>query len=150
MLVPSHAHALASRPMTAEGADGFVAAGYEACRRCGGWAAEGNLRAGYCDDCLKAGAGRLELVREVERPAPRRSSRGRKAPRLTAAQRERKRRWNRARSRALHRLSRVQHPLYEVLLAEELAREGLDPHLDQRSAGSATIEREMRSRAVAG
>lgn len=134
--------------MPLEGVDALVPVGYAACKRCGEWAVDGTMRTGYCADCLSAGAGRLELVRAAGRPAPNHPSRGRRPTKLTNAQRERKRRWNRARSRALMRLSRVQHPLYEVLLAEELAREGLDPRLDQRPSGSAAIEREITASAV--
>lgn len=126
-----------------EGADGFVAVGYSACRHCGEWKVEGTLRNRLCDVCIKAGVGRLEVVQLGERPAPKRPSRGRRTKPLTAVQRDRKKKWNRARSRALMRLARLNHPLYEVLLAEELAAEGLDPRLDQRAGGSAAFEREM-------
>ena len=131
-----------------EGADGFVVEGYEACRHCGTWKPEGRLRNRLCPECIGAGIGRLEVVHLGDRPAPKRATRGRKAKPLTAEQRERKKRWNRARSRALVRLTRLQHPLYEVLLAEELAAEGLDPRLDERSPGPGGFDREMARSAV--
>ncbi len=132
--------------MTAEGAAGFVAEGYEACR-CGAWKVEGTLRNGLCAECVRAGVHHLELVRLDDRPAPKRPTRGRKNKPLTDEAKDRKRRWNRARSRALMRLARLHHPLYEVLLSEELATEGLDPRLDVRSPGAGGFEREMRSNA---
>ncbi len=133
--------------MTAEGADGFVPAGYVACR-CGALKVEGTLRKGLCADCIRSGVHHLELVRLDDRPAPKRPTRGRKNKPLTDEAKDRKRRWNRARSRALMRLARLHHPLYEVLLAEELAAEGLDPRLDVRSPGAGGFEREMNRSAV--
>ena len=135
------------RPVST-GADAFVVEGYRGCAQCGVWKVEGTLRRGYCDDCLGKGAGRLELVRELDRPAPKRPSRARRTRKLTAEQQIAKRNWNKARSLALHRLARIHHPLYEVLLAEAKAELGLDPRLDQRAPGSAALERAMKHSAV--
>lgn len=130
------------------GADGYVIEGYQACRHCGVWKVDGTLRSGLCASCIRVGAGRLELVREIDRPPPKRASRSRQSVKLTDAQKARKRDWNRARSRALMRLSRIHHALYEVLLAEELAGAGLDPRLDDRAPGTAAFEREINRSAV--
>lgn len=133
--------------MTGEGASGYIPAGYTGCRHCGQWIV-GSTPTGLCPVCLGNGLGHLELVRESVRPIPKRATRGRKARKLTPEAKERKRQWNRARSRALMRLSRIYHPMYETLLAEELAAAGLDPKLDQRAPGSGATERAIIRSAV--
>ena len=113
------------------GADQFTPEGYEACRHCGHFmVAGGKYRS--CDACRRQrveNARHLELVDLAQRKPARRRRRARK---LTAAEREQKRVWNRARSRAIQRLVRVHHELYLMLLAEEKAKLGLDPSLDAR------------------
>lgn len=129
------------------GAEDFVIAGYETCRRCGEWAVEGSLISRLCSECaseLAHQAETVELAYEVDgRTVVSRPTRSRRRP--TPTDPARKRAWNRARSRALLRVARVHRPLYEVILAQEKAKEGLDPRLDERVPGSAAIERELAS-----
>jgi len=133
-----------------EGADGFTVEGYTACRTCGRhFVTNGKRR---CGDCLSAlvVVGEAEAVaRAAARPAPKRTTRARKPRRLTKAQKDEKRKWNRARSRALTRLRQIHPELYEVLLAEEKAALGLDPSLDVRPANVGPLERELVSAAAA-
>lgn len=133
--------------MQATGADGFVPVGYEQCRDCGDFAVEGTLRRGRCEACrgrLAEVAATAEVTYEVggrtlvSRPT-RARKRSRRRPRTEAD-----RAWNRARSRALQRLATIHRPLYEVLLAQEKAKEGLDPGIMVRSPGSKAIEDQIR------
>jgi hypothetical protein len=90
----------------------------------------------------------LEIAYEVDgrrmASRPTRARKHRPSPRDP----ERRRLWNRARSRAIQRLVRIHHPLYEVLLAQEKAELGLDPGLDVRSPGSGAIEHEVTRRSA--
>ncbi len=132
------------------GADGFVPLGHEACRHCGDLYVEGVLVGGACIDCARLileQARTMEVVHAVNGRTvvnrPTKSKRRRKR-KLTPAERENKRLWNRARSRAIQRLIRLNHPMYEMLLAEEKAKLGLDSRLDVRPPGAGPIEAELR------
>lgn len=126
-----------------------MVAGYQACSVCGEWTVESGSADRRCADCRAEAADvarHLEVVHQVrDRTVVSRPTRARKRRKhkLTAAEREQRRLWNRARSRAIQRLVRIHRPLYQVLLAEEKERLGLDPRLDERSAGSAAIERSI-------
>lgn len=132
------------------GADCFVPLGHEACRHCGDLHVEGVMVGGACTDCaalLLEQARTMEVVHAVNgrtvvsRPTKAKRRRKRK---LTPAERENKRLWNRARSRAIQRLIRLNHPMYELLLAEAKAELGLDSRLDVRPPGAGPIEAELR------
>lgn len=135
------------------GADGFVAEGYVACSACGDWTVKAGRKSATCADCAALMAHTAQMLEEanaiVGRSAPRRPTRGKPKRKPTAAQRAKRREWNAARSAALQRLARIHHPLYEVLLAEEKARRGLDPGIDIRPPGAAPLERAMADRATA-
>lgn len=128
------------------GAECFVPVGFEACRHCGDFHVEGEMIGGACQECAAA---ILEQSRNMEVALavggrtvvhrPTRAKRRRKR-KLTAAEREHKRLWNRARSRATQRLIRLNHPMYELLLAEEKAKLGLDSRLDARPPGVGPID----------
>ena len=60
-------------------------------------------------------------------PKPRKT----KPRKLTGEQHERRKAWERARMRTLVRLSEIYRPMYELILAEEKLREGLDPTIHQ-------------------
>jgi hypothetical protein len=126
--------------------DDLTVAGYYACRKCGEWTPDGVGKRGYCPDCMKRlgeEARHLEIAYEVAgRKLVSRPTRSRPA-RPSRRDPERRRLWNRARSRAIQRLVRIHHPLYEVLLAQEKEALGLDPGLDVRSPGGGAIEREV-------
>lgn len=105
---------------------------------------------GACTDCaalLLEQARTIEITHAVNgrtvvsRPTKAKRRRKRK---LTPAERENKRLWNRARSRATQRLIRLNHPMYELLLAEAKAELGLDSRLDIRPPGAGPIERELK------
>lgn len=132
------------------GADAFVAVGYESCTSCGDWFPEGTRRGGKCATCaalILEQCRTMEVAHAVDgRTIVNRPTRARrKAKRkLTPAERHQKRLWNRARSRAIQRLIRLNKPMYEILMAEAKAELGLDPRLDRRSAGAGPIEAELR------
>jgi hypothetical protein len=129
-----------------EGADGFVVAGYTACVSCGGqYVTNGKRRCEPCRKGLVLVGEAAAVAKAATRPASSRPSRARKPRKLSAAERTRKRMWNRARSNALTRLRQIHPELYEVLLAEEKAKLGLDPHLDSRPANIGPLERELSS-----
>lgn len=124
----------------------MVVAGYYACRKCGEWTPDNAGRRQICPDCLRNvgdQARTVELAYEVagrvlvDRPT--RARRHRQPKRDPKSRRL----WNRARGRAMQRLVRIHRPLYEVLLAQEKAELGLDPHIKVRSTGSVAIERAM-------
>jgi hypothetical protein len=125
------------------GADGFVPVGYRSCRGCGEFMLV-TQRASYCVTCrdeMATEARALELATLDRRPLVTRPT---KARRRKARPTEARRLWNRARSRAMQRLVRIHRPMYEVLLAEEKAALGLDPHLDERHPGDGAIAAEFR------
>lgn len=116
------------------GADDFTPVGYKACRDCGDLMLE-TVKAPRCDRCRDIA---VQVATDLELAASngqvlrtRRPSRRRRTTRSAAGQ-ERRRLWGQARQAALLRLARIHRPLYEVLLAEEKAKRGLDPALDER------------------
>jgi hypothetical protein len=127
-----------------EGADLFVPVGYRSCQGCGEFMLV-TLRASRCADCrdeMASEARAPELATLDHRPLVTRPTKARR--RRKARPTEAKRLWNRARSRAMQRLVRIHRPMYEVLLAEEKAALGLDPHLDERHPGDGAITAEFR------
>lgn len=130
------------------GADDFVTEGYTACSSCGHWFVADPKRPNRrkCEGCVtadKVTAEATAVARAAARPAPKRPSRGRRRRKPTAKQAAQKRLWNRARSNALTRLRQIHPEMYEVLLAEEKAKLGLDPGLDVRPANVGPLEREL-------
>lgn len=128
-----------------EGADGFTVVGYILCRTCDSHFVDDG-RHTRCPACVRADVvvGEAEaMARAAARPPAKRPTRGRKPRKMTKAQKDEKRLWNRARSRALTRLRQIHPDLYEVLLAEEKAALGLDPSLDSRPANVGPLEREL-------
>lgn len=139
-----------------EGADEFVVSGYLACR-CGQWMIDpgDNASIRLCPDCRgnlsrRATEGRIRY--EVEgraftaAPRPRKKPKKRKTPpakRMTAEQRDRRRRLDRAKIRAYVRLARCYRPMFELMLAEEKLREGLNPAVGSAIPRPRAIEAEL-------
>lgn len=118
--------------MRTEGADGFVPLGFKACRDCGGFmlASLSAVRCEGCRDVAEQTVAALELAASNGRLVTRKRSR--RKPKPSKATKDRRRAWGQARQAALLRLARIHHDLYEVLLSEEKAARGLDPHIDER------------------
>jgi hypothetical protein len=128
-----------------EGADGFTVVGYTICRSCDQHFVDDGKHT-RCPRCIRAEVvvGEAEAVtRAAARPPAKRPTRGRRPRKLDVAQKDQKKKWNRARSRALTRLRQIYPEVYEVLLAEEKAALGLDPSLDSRPANVGPLEREL-------
>jgi hypothetical protein len=139
-----------------EGVDELVIAGYLACR-CGAWIVDPGPRAAVvlCDDCRgalkdRSDAGRLRYEvngRTYEaKPRPKRRPPRRKPrtnSRLTPEQRDVRRRTDRARMRTYVRLARIYRPMYELIFAQEKAREGLDPAVRSSIPRPKAIEAEI-------
>jgi hypothetical protein len=116
------------------GADAYVPLGYTACR-CGEWVVtpvDGSTLA-LCPECRAALKGRSDEGRlryEIDGraftrkpPKPRKRHHAKRTP----AQKETRRKLDRARIRAYVRLAEIYRPMYELLYAEEKLREGLEP-----------------------
>ena len=111
--------------------------GYVECR-CGSLLPHTELRPAppMCPECradLSAKIDQARLAYEVQgrtfhTPAPKKPAKPRKKkPALTEKQKEDRRKLDRARMRAYVRLARVYRPMYELLLDQEKAAEGLRP-----------------------
>lgn len=135
--------------MKGQDVDELVPKGYVACAGCGEWLLEGTRLAsnGRCDDCMKAQAKTIDeaiMVFEVQ---------GRtfedhphvRAPRRPVPIEKRYpktdniRRADRAKRRAIRKLTRIYQPQFELLLAAERATEGLDPKVKVETPRSMMI-----------
>lgn len=108
--------------------------GYESCRECGEWFPSG--RGHLCDSCrgsIKELVDQAKVAYEVEGRVYTVSNKPPKKPKkqgkqyLTPRAMELQRKRNRAKTRAMVRLTHIYEPMYRILLDEERIAQGLEP-----------------------
>lgn len=120
-----------------EGADEFVVVGHLACSNCGDFVLETarTARLGLCDECTATideavSKGRLqyEIQGTIIAAEPTKRRFRKRSPRNDSPEaHERARLRSQARSKAYSRLALVYRPMWELILAEERAKLGLEP-----------------------